>query len=1542
MDFVDNLMEDEIERETLLAKPTCFIIIGKPLLDILSEGKVLPEDKVLKLILNRLDSQDVEHYGYVLSCLPLMSEECLKIDEQIALIKNLKLTPDFIINIKYADKDLAKRLAGLKQYPETGQLFTRDKWQCEDVYIKKRDSKDEAMEDKGVQAAGQGLKRDVIYQMVWTPENLTRNALIRINMYKDTVLKPLEDYMAAHNPLYRMELDGHNTPEELHSYVMSRLGSLAIKRVSIPILLNKAGEELPEEADTADLLRHMSSTNPVAPGFRWTRSRWGQTCPVALQEGRVVPGQPELSVSFQDKLYILSSSEAYQKFVTNPRQYLLPPMPRPPCKVSIVGPPQSGNSTLCKLLAQHYNALVLDAEDLVQPILAKIEQEKDTGWVLDNFPSNLSQWDFLKQGEILPHIIFCLKDTGGHNVLERMYKRNKEKVDGAVMKRLRAEQSAKVGPVLKKKEDVREVQSNLDTIVGENDAVTLPDHWELGYPDGPEMKGYKLQLQKFVSEWEAMETALTTAILVLEIDGKSPEDLLQEIVLHMEKPFKYVPWELSQLDLFEEKEDMEALAELEKPDENSSDNKAPDDEDKVDRPRKRSFGDTLHFCPVAFKNQNTLWPCTDEIAAKYREKIFYFSRAEARDTFLQNPTRFVAKTEPLKPSALRILSLGTRGSGKTSHGEWLARQLGLFHIQFREQLQMLLIAKTKKRVPYSDEVEPTDESLEELVTQIQDARLEAGEEEEEVEEDTSDDDMEEVELTAEEYAIKDYLSDGDSLSPHILDMVIAPFWDQEPYISTGFILEGFPHHSEEVQYMLDGQLFPDVVVTMKVDVTDVQKRLLLAYLKRWRKRRDHRQAQMNILQDLRMKIRDEKMVWRRAELTAEALTARFEFKFQDDEDEDEEVDEKEEAGDSMADKIEAILEVEFALDGDNEDSEIEENEEAAIERLKREIEQRFASDEEDLATVTEMLSEQNIPSISISASRKPRFVRNQLLQKLQPLLTNRQSLFQTCQPISSTLAPRLLLFSYRLHSAFGCLDPIKENRNTFMLNPLKYLRQPKPTPSLPVKLAVVGPPKSGKTTVAQSFAQKYGLARLSIGRAMRMVLETQEHTDLAVQVKQLLSQGIVVPDELAIQCLEVVLLSSVCSTRGYVLDGFPMTLKQAELMGSRSIIPMIVIELELDTVEVLRRGHMDQIKPNKPHLMHDSTEILHNRTAHHRQEVEQVRKYFQYQYRNWIVLDGFKSKWWIWSKIVKEVSISMAYIDNFLERTLSGQAASIDRMCITPEELQHRLEEFGHYCPDCLAINYHLTDCSETVALTHAAEYRGKLYKMCGKEHLEKFLSSPEKFVTPRCPYPLPEPHMLPSKLTEIQVKDKYPQKVQMMGFCPVTYFCGKQRYEALVQGKMEFAVEYREQFYFFRSKREQEMFLRSPETFWDQKLPVKVPPLCDPVPLTALPTLGYLEQAVAVAVFKAMTAAGCLKPKYPFVSIQRSAVLYVAFYLKATNERSEEYIRRMHKANLTLYEKSCALLPYLSSTMRGRYKQPSERPIDFESKMNEFLALKD
>ncbi|XP_056150135.1 adenylate kinase 9 [Lampris incognitus] len=1694
--FVDNILEDDAERSILRAKPACFIIVGKPgvgkstlakklaeswmcvliddtellntnikeqtkegteLLDILAEGKSIPEEVVCQLIAARLKSPDIEHYGYVLSCLPFMSEECLKIHEQIELIKHLKLTPDFIINIKCPDMDLIHRLSGLRQHPETGRVFFEEQWNPEKVNInKEREGKeeDDLVKDDDHDEAEQVKEKehpwDLVDQMVWTPENTAENSSIRIGMYKDTMLRPLEDYMSDHDPFYLFELDGNITPEDLHLSVISRLESMAVKRASVPVLLHSHDEEeLPDETDTQYLLRIVSSSKTVAPGFRWRRSRWGMTCPVALKEGKIIQGKAKFCVGFQDKLYILSSQEAYQKFVKNPRHYLLPPMPRSPCKVSIIGPQRAGKSTLCGLLAQHYGALVLDVEVLVQPVLTKLEQERldkikedtikiaieevkmkmamddtqdvvtedhpevkakvfsalsearkvstapspylyaevlekrikeiieadgdaelRTGWVLDNFPKNYYQLAAMQQAssDILPDVLFCLKDSDGsegRTLLKRIYEMNKASVDAAMKTRLQQKQS-EVSLLSHKEQDTKveaepaEPKANLETEAEETDDVVLPDEWELGYPDGPEMNNYKVQLKDFMTEWHFMKPYITGSHSVLEIGGKSPEDLVEEMVHQMDEPFKYVSWELSEMDINEEEEDAQALAELDKAEEVEEES-----ENEEDTKATRLLGDTHHFCPVALKDNEVLWPCTDKIAAKYREKTYYFSSSKARDSFLQTPAAFVAQTEPLKPPALRVFVIGTRGSGKTTHGEWLAKQLGIFHIQFRERLQELILAKTQRRVLYADEMEYQEEPSEDLKALMKEAKLGSEQEEEDSPGNAPDMEIEEVTLTDDEEAIKAYLSHGDSLPSEILDMVLAPFWEQEPFKSTGFILEGFPQNADEVNYMVQRLLFPDVVVIMMMDVTDSTGRLLPPRLQAWREYRSRQEAQLKLINKLRQKIREDAIAKRRAELMAEQATLSPTAKIIDSEDEDEDDDDES--------VLEATLQQEFPPEKDEDEvTEEEETEDAAIERLETEIGKRFETDQSNLTTVTDLLSYQNIPQVSINAARKPRVIHYQLLQKIQPLLTNRESLFQQCQSISSSLAWKLIHSSYKLHSAFGCWDPVKyteggliqplqgplntiyslllhqyiyffvskETRNKFMLNPIKYLKQSKPSASLPIELAIIGPPKSGKTTVAQRFAQEYGLEQLSIGSVMRMVLNTQGQTELAVQMKKHLSKGLAVPDELAIQCLKVALMSLVCNTRGYVLDGFPMTLKQAELMEAHSIIPMTVVELALDTAEVLKRGLIDKMKPNRAHLMPNSGEILHIRSSCYKQEVEHLRQHFQQRYGNWVLLDGFRSKWWMWSHILEEVHISMKYIRSYLERTRNGQAACINRLCIIPKELQSRLGEFGQYCPVCLALHYHLVDTSDITTLALAAEFRGHYHKMCSKDHLDQFLETPDQFVIPACPYPLPPSHLLPRKLTKAQVKNRFPQQVEMKGFCPVTFLDGKQRYEALVRGNMEYAVEYRERIYILETKQKQDKFLRRPETYWDQKLPNKLPPICQPVQLTSLPMLGYMEQGVATAVIKAMTAVGCLKPKYPFLTVQRSALLYMAYYLKAFSHQSSEHIRQKYKKKLAMFEESCELIPYLGSAMTKKYRPSTEHPIDFEFKLGRFLAL--
>ena len=73
----------------------------------------------------------------------------------------------------------------------------------------------------------------------------------------------------------------------------------------------------------------------------------------------------------------------------------------------------------------------------------------------------------------------------------------------------------------------------------------------------------------------------------------------------------------------------------------------------------------------------------------------------------------------------------------------------------------------------------------------------------------------------------------------------------------------------------------------------------------------------------------------------------------------------------------------------------------------------------------------------------------------------------------------------------------------------------------------------------------------------------------------------------------------------------------------------------------------------------------------------------------------------------------------------------------------------------------------------------------------------------------------------------------------------------------------------------------RKPHQYLNLKLPHKLPPKREPMAVNSLPMLGYLEQTVAVAITKAMTAVGNVKPKYPFLSASKSALIYVAFHLK-------------------------------------------------------------
>lgn len=96
-----------------------------------------------------------------------------------------------------------------------------------------------------------------------------------------------------------------------------------------------------------------------------------------------------------------------------------------------------------------------------------------------------------------------------------------------------------------------------------------------------------------------------------------------------------------------------------------------------------------------------------------------------------------------------------------------------------------------------------------------------------------------------------------------------------------------------------------------------------------------------------------------------------------------------------------------------------------------------------------------------------------------------------------------------------------------------------------MRLVFIGPPGVGKGTYAAAVKERYGIPHISTGDIFRE--EVRKGSDLGAKVKQYLDKGLLVPDELVIEVVKKRLSEDDCKN-GFILDGFPRTLLQAEAL----------------------------------------------------------------------------------------------------------------------------------------------------------------------------------------------------------------------------------------------------------------------------------------------------------------------------------------------------------------------------------------------------------
>ena len=119
-----------------------------------------------------------------------------------------------------------------------------------------------------------------------------------------------------------------------------------------------------------------------------------------------------------------------------------------------------------------------------------------------------------------------------------------------------------------------------------------------------------------------------------------------------------------------------------------------------------------------------------------------------------------------------------------------------------------------------------------------------------------------------------------------------------------------------------------------------------------------------------------------------------------------------------------------------------------------------------------------------------------------------------------------------------------------------------------MKIILLGPPGAGKGTQAESICENYKIPHISTGNMLREAVDAG--TELGLEAKSLMDAGILVSDEVIVGLVEERISQSDCSD-GFLFDGFPRTIPQAEALIERNINIDAVVEIDVPDQDIIDR-----------------------------------------------------------------------------------------------------------------------------------------------------------------------------------------------------------------------------------------------------------------------------------------------------------------------------------------------------------------------------------